>query len=73
MVSSYSEWLSQDTAIPKLYIHAEPGSFSGWIQSTISGWPNLRQVSAKGRHYVQEDDPETIGKNVAEFLKEIYQ
>ena len=72
MMSNYSTWLSEDGSVPKLYIHAEPGTLSGWIQRTVSGWPNLRTVTAKGRHYVHEDDPDTIGKHVVEFLKEIY-
>ena len=69
MVTNYNQWLREDAVIPKLYIHAEPGTFSPGIKRTVSSWPNVRWVTAKGRHFAQEDDPDTIGKHVIQFVQ----
>ena len=69
MVTNYNRWLREDAVVPKLYIDAEPGFFSQGIRRTISSWPNVRKVKAKGLHFLQEDDPDTIGKAVAEFVQ----
>ena len=73
MMSEYSAWLGSDPAVPKLYVHAEPGTLAPWIQRTVSSWPNLRTATARGLHFLQEDDPDTIGKHVQGFIQELYQ
>jgi haloalkane dehalogenase len=32
-------------------------------------WPNQKEVTVKGIHFLQEDSPHQIGNAVAEFLK----
>ena len=71
IATNYNKWLAQSTDLPKLHIHAEPGSFAPWIAKVIKDWPNLRSVSAKGLHFLQEDSPDEIGKYVAEFVRGI--
>ncbi|XP_070562421.1 coelenterazine h 2-monooxygenase-like [Ptychodera flava] len=73
IVDAYSSWLAQSKDIPKLYIHAQPGFFSGYIKAVTKNWPNHRVVTVKGLHFVQEDSPKEIGTAIEEFLvKDIY-
>jgi pimeloyl-ACP methyl ester carboxylesterase len=68
IVERYAEWLSR-SAIPKLFISAEPGAIlAGRAREFCGSWPNQREVSVKGTHFVQEDSPAEIGTAVAEFL-----
>ena len=69
MVTNYNLWLREDAVVPKLYIDGDPGFFSAGIRRTVSSWPNVRRVKAKGLHFLQEDDPHTIGKHVAQFVQ----
>jgi haloalkane dehalogenase len=34
-------------------------------------WPNQREVTVPGRHFLQEDSPHQIGVALAEFVKAI--
>ena len=34
----------------------------------VKAWPNQQVVQARGAHFVQEDDPVTVGKAIADFL-----
>ncbi len=69
MVSDYNHWLRTDPRVPKLYLDPEPGFFAAGVRRTVSSWPNTRKVKCKGLHFVQEDDPDTIGKAVANFVQ----
>lgn len=71
IVDDYGAWLSQcDT--PKLFINAEPGSLLiGPQREFCRSWPNQREVTVKGSHFVQEDSPDEIGRAVVEFVKGI--
>ena len=57
--------------MPKLFFYAEPGAFMpepvrNWIIENI---PNLEHVNiGKGVHFIQEDNPELIGKKIKEFI-----
>jgi haloalkane dehalogenase len=31
-------------------------------------WPNQREVTVRGSHFIQEDSPAEIGRAVAEFV-----
>lgn len=69
MVSDYSKWLSSDRHVRKLFLRAEPGSTISQAEITfIRTWTNVDEVAIKGRHYVQEDDPITIGDAIARWL-----
>ena len=71
IVDDYGAWLSQcDT--PKLFINAEPGSLLiGPQREFCRSWPNQREVTVKGSHFVQEDSPDEIGRAVVDFIKGI--
>ena len=65
IVSAYSRWLSTIN-LPKLFINGDPGAIlTGAQRDFCRAWPNQREVTVPGRHFLQEDSPEAIGKAVA--------
>ncbi len=70
-VENYSAWLTSSD-IPKLFINAEPGSIlTGRPRDLCRRWPNQTEITIKGRHFLQEDSPDEIGKAVAEFVRRV--
>jgi haloalkane dehalogenase len=68
IVARYGQWL-QRSDLPKLFINAEPGSLIGdRARSFCRTWPNQREVTVKGIHFIQEDSPHEIGAALREFL-----
>ncbi len=62
----------KDSKIPKLFINAEPGSIlTGDQREFVRSWNNLKEVSVKGNHFIQEHSPDEIGSNIKEFLNSI--
>lgn len=71
IVAEYSAWLSV-TPIPKLFINAEPGSILVGRQREIArGFPNQREVTVEGIHFIQEDSPDEIGRAIAQWRAEL--
>jgi haloalkane dehalogenase len=71
IVDSYGRWLATTTT-PKLFINAEPGSILvGAQREFCRTWPNQREVTVAGTHFVQEDSPAEIGQAIAQFLEDI--
>lgn len=69
IVRDYGAWLAA-SAVPKLFVNAEPGSIlTGRQRDFCRTWPNQREVTVKGRHFVQEDSPDEIGAAVADFVR----
>jgi haloalkane dehalogenase len=67
IVSRYAEWLSASD-VPKLFINAEPGAILiGRQREFCRTWPNQREVTVKGVHFIQEDSPAEIGQAIAEW------
>ena len=65
LVSEYAEWLSR-SPIPKLFINAEPGAIlSGSQRAFCRTWPNQKEVTVKGSHFIQEDSPTEIGQAIS--------
>ena len=71
IVGAYNAWL-QETDVPKLLLHAEPGAIT---QAPLVEWckahlPELEVVHVgAGIHYLQEDNPDGIGKAVADWYR----
>ena len=71
IIDRYGKWLSTSN-LPKLFINADPGSIlTGPQREFCRSWPNQREITVKGIHFIQEDSPHEIGQAVADFLKSI--
>ena len=72
LVNSYGQWMLQNTSLPKLFINATPGSIlTGKAREFCRTWPNQREVTVAGTHFIQEDSPNEIGSAVAEWLNSL--
>ena len=72
LVASYGEWMATNQELPKLFINADPGSIlTGKARKFCRTWPNQKEVTVAGTHFIQEDSPVEIGIAVAEWLKTI--
>jgi pimeloyl-ACP methyl ester carboxylesterase/tetratricopeptide (TPR) repeat protein len=70
IVAAYGRWLSE-APVPKLLIGFTPGRLlpDRNVQLARATMPNLTVVDGGfGMHYVQEDQPETIGHAIAEWM-----
>ena len=69
LVNEYGRFMA-GSDIPKLFVNAEPGSILvGRQREYCRSWPNQREVTVPGAHFVQEDSPLEIGRAVAAWLK----
>jgi haloalkane dehalogenase len=69
VVETYGRWLAQ-TQIPKLFVAAEPGALlTGRAAEFARTFPNQREVTVKGIHYLQEDSPNEIATALREFIQ----
>ena len=67
-VQGYADWLSE-SEVPKLFINAEPGSIlTGSQREFARSWPNQKEVTVAGRHFIQEDSPNEIGRAIHDWL-----
>jgi haloalkane dehalogenase len=69
IVREYADWLAK-SPVPKLFINADPGSILvGAQREFCRSWPNQREVTVRGSHFVQEDSPDEIGRALAAFVR----
>lgn len=65
LVQRYADWLAA-SGLPKLFINAEPGIIlTGAQREFCRTWPNQREVTVRGLHFVQEDSPDEVGQALA--------
>ena len=70
IVADYAAWLST-SMVPKLLVVAEPGAIlNGAPLEFCRTWPNQREVTVAGNHFVQEDSPDEIGEAIAAWIRE---
>jgi haloalkane dehalogenase len=68
IVTRYGEWLQQSEH-SKLFINAEPGNLiTGRALAFCRTFPNQRETTVKGIHFIQEDAPHEIGTALRDFL-----
>ena len=68
IVESYAEWLA-GSQVPTLFVNAEPGAIlTGAQREFCRSWPNQREVTVPGIHFVQEDAPDEIGRAIADWV-----
>ncbi|MBW4024500.1 MAG: haloalkane dehalogenase [Proteobacteria bacterium] len=73
IVRAYGKWMSE-SALPKLFISGEPGAVNtegSPVREFCRTWPNQKEVTVKGRHFLQEDSPYEIGAAVRAFVTEV--
>ncbi len=71
IVQAYADWLATST-VPKLFVDADPGSILvGAQREFCRSWPNQREVTVPGKHFVQEDSGVEIGRAIAQWLGEV--
>ena len=71
IVALYGPWLAESD-IPKLFINVEPGAIlTGKARDFCRTWSNQREVTVKGKHFVQEDSPDDIGQAIAAFIRKL--
>ncbi len=71
IVSSYSKWLEK-SATPKLFVNADPGAIlTGAQREYCRTWPNQREVTVNGVHFIQEDSPHESGRALADWYKSL--
>jgi len=71
IVETYAEWLEK-SQIPKLFINAEPGALlTGTQREFCRRWPNQREVTVRGSHFIQEDSPTEIGTAINAWLESL--
>jgi haloalkane dehalogenase len=69
IVGASSRWLST-SRLPKLFFRAEPGAILANEEDLafIRSFPALTEVKIAGRHFVQEDSPDEIGRAISDWL-----
>lgn len=71
IVSEYAEWLSS-SQVPKLFINADPGAILvGSQREFCRSWPNQKELSVSGQHFIQEDSPAEIGQAISDWYRAI--
>jgi haloalkane dehalogenase len=67
IVQRYADWLAK-SPLPKLFINADPGAILvGAQREFCRSWPNQREVTVKGNHFLQEDSPDEIAQAIASW------
>ena len=71
VVAAYGQWL-RTSEVPKLFINAEPGMImTGRAREFARSWPNQREVTVQGLHFIQEDSPREIAAAITDWLNTI--
>jgi haloalkane dehalogenase len=72
IVRAYGKWMSE-SPLPKLFISGDPGAVNtagSDVRAFCRTWPNQKEVTVKGLHFLQEDSPDEIGTALREFVIE---
>ena len=70
IVQGYADWLKASDELPKLFVNAEPGAIlTGAQRDFCRSWPNQKEVTVAGSHFIQEDSPDDIGRAIAEWYQ----
>jgi haloalkane dehalogenase len=58
--------------VPKLFINAEPGAILvGALREYCRSWPNQKEVTVRGSHFIQEDSPGEIILVLKEWINQL--
>lgn len=71
IVEAYGAWL-KETPVPKLLVAAEPGAIlRGAALEFARTFPNQREITVRGAHFIQEDSPHEIGQALARWYRSL--
>jgi haloalkane dehalogenase len=69
IVAAYAAWLAT-SPVPKLFVNADPGAILiGRQREMCRRWPNQREVTVRGSHFIQEDSADAIGRAIADWRR----
>jgi haloalkane dehalogenase len=69
IVAGSADWLTT-SPVPKMFFRAEPGAIVVDADvAFIHKLPALSETKVAGRHFVQEDSPDEIGRGIAGWMK----
>jgi haloalkane dehalogenase len=70
IVKAYADWLATSN-VPKLFLKAEPGAIlaNDNLVNLVRRWPALTEKTVAGVHFVQEDSPDEIGRDIAGWMR----
>ena len=69
IVEQYGQWLSTSD-VPKLFVNADPGALlTGPQREYCRTWPNQKEITVTGSHFIQEDAPQEIGQAIVDLLR----
>ena len=72
IVNEYSEFMKKSN-IRKLFINADPGSILiGAQREFCRSWPNQKEITVKGNHFIQEDSPNEISSAIKNWIGESF-
>jgi haloalkane dehalogenase len=68
IIETYASALATSD-IAKLFINGDPGAILvGELREFCRTWRNQREVTVRGKHFLQEDSPAEIGQAIAQWL-----
>ncbi len=71
IIASFSTWLANSSDLPKLFLHAVPGAIfaNPELLKFARSFPNQKEVTVYGGHFVQEVSPHAMGRALAEWIE----
>jgi haloalkane dehalogenase len=71
IVTANAAWMAR-TPTPKLFINGEPGALlTGPLRDLCRHWPNQREVTVPGLHFLPEDAPDPLGSHIARWITDL--
>ncbi len=71
IVQRYSDFLAQ-SEFPKLFVNTTQGhALTGPPREWCRGWSNQSEVTIDARHFLQEDKPHELGRNLRAFVQSV--
>jgi len=68
IVAANAAWMAA-SPVPKLFVNAEPGALlTGPLREQCRRWPNQREVTVAGSHFLPEDSAAAIAAAILDWL-----
>lgn len=69
VVTANAAWMAS-TPVPKLFVNAEPGALlTGPLRELCRTWPNQREVTVAGTHFLPEDSAAGIAAALVDWIR----